>query len=1220
MSDQQTPSSSRWRTVKVFISSTFRDMYAERDHLVKVVFPALREKLGKYRVYLIDIDLRWGVTKEQADNDQVLDLCLDLIDDCRPFFIGILGERYGWVPTKILPEAIKRYGWVQKVSGKSLTELEILHGVLNNPEMCGHAFFYLRDPNALSKIPDDIRKEIYVESDPVRIKNLFDLKESIRKSGHPVMDPYPAQWDAEAYDRYTKAKGRLTGLKEFGDSIQKQLWERIKEELKLPENPPMETETDPFAVEQDYHERFIDSRLTVYIGRDKMHKDLLAYRDGDDRRPLIVTGPSGSGKSAILARLSREGAQKDIETCVIPFFIGASPSSTAIRGALHHLCNVIKKEFGLAPEIPAEADKLITTFRSFLFSIPEDKRLVIIIDAINQLDETNHPEELAWLPEELAPNVRIVLSCIDEPGHKKRFIERAREMKIAEKRVDELTNDEREEIIRKVPSVSAKTLDKDQIKMLLDNPATKNPLYLLIALEELRGFGSFDELNKRISEFPRPDIYPVREGEVSNGDQGGDVIQAIFGQVIRRLEEEFDKELVSTILPLLASARRGLSEKELSELIVDLSGKEDLFPVLRQLRTYLMERGEIIDFFHRGLYKAIHSLYLKDNEDRKAYHLRLADYFEKKEIDDRKADELPWQLAQAEEWISLAALLTKKQILSLLWEKKHFEVMAYWSQIETQSSIRLVKTYSKNLNTSDLDMVRIYQRLLNDFGHLDESLYLIDLLMEKARLMQDTGTLANLSNAKGLIMFNQNKLDDALALFNEVEQIPISLDDWGLLSAAKGNKAMIYASQDKWDDAMSLWREQESLSQKTGNIYQFQIAIGNQALAHISRDEFDEALKLLDIKEQICRKTGNVFDLQKAYGNRGSIFLKQGEIDQAQDCFVEQERICRKIGNKLDLYNALFHQARILEEHGDMASALRLCEESLTIARLLNFIPGQISTLSLKATILSHDCERLPDALSLAMNARNLAGINQVGELQFALKSLYSKIAAKLEPNMQADKKVLDMARRGNLSGLKKLVEQGAKVNPEGSQAFSPLYEVASRGDLVMLRYLLAHGAHPDTLVAGCTALLAAIVKGHTEAALELLKAGADPKGPPETDPPLIMAAYHGNAVMVNRLIGSGVNLEAFVTSPYDGKTALMAAAKHKHLDVVEILLRSGARVNTRNPFNGRTALMYAATTGDVNLVQKLLDYKADKAIMCKKGGFPVNYASNEEIGRLLGT
>ncbi len=56
-----------WRTVRVFISSTFRDMHAERDHLIRVVFPSLRERLLPYRVELIDIDLRWGITREQAD-------------------------------------------------------------------------------------------------------------------------------------------------------------------------------------------------------------------------------------------------------------------------------------------------------------------------------------------------------------------------------------------------------------------------------------------------------------------------------------------------------------------------------------------------------------------------------------------------------------------------------------------------------------------------------------------------------------------------------------------------------------------------------------------------------------------------------------------------------------------------------------------------------------------------------------------------------------------------------------------------------------------------------------------------------------------------------------------------------------------------------------------------------------------------------------------------
>jgi len=33
-----------WKTVRVFIFSTLRDMRAERDHLVRVAFPELRER------------------------------------------------------------------------------------------------------------------------------------------------------------------------------------------------------------------------------------------------------------------------------------------------------------------------------------------------------------------------------------------------------------------------------------------------------------------------------------------------------------------------------------------------------------------------------------------------------------------------------------------------------------------------------------------------------------------------------------------------------------------------------------------------------------------------------------------------------------------------------------------------------------------------------------------------------------------------------------------------------------------------------------------------------------------------------------------------------------------------------------------------------------------------------------------------------------------------
>src|SRR4051812_39600736 len=144
--------STAWRTVRVFLSSTFRDMHAERDHLVKVVFPALRERLEPYRVHLIDIDLRWGVTRAQAENRQVISLCLRQARDC-DVFVSILGQRYGWVPDSFPPELLRDHPWVDAYRGRSVTELEILHGVLDAGPAARPALFYFRDPRAGDPIP-----------------------------------------------------------------------------------------------------------------------------------------------------------------------------------------------------------------------------------------------------------------------------------------------------------------------------------------------------------------------------------------------------------------------------------------------------------------------------------------------------------------------------------------------------------------------------------------------------------------------------------------------------------------------------------------------------------------------------------------------------------------------------------------------------------------------------------------------------------------------------------------------------------------------------------------------------------------------------------------------------------------------------------------------------------------------------------------------------------
>ena len=82
------------RVIRVFVSSTFRDMVDEREQLAKRVFPALRKLCESRGVVWGEVDLRWGITAEQSEGGEVLPICLDETHRCRPYLIGVLGERY----------------------------------------------------------------------------------------------------------------------------------------------------------------------------------------------------------------------------------------------------------------------------------------------------------------------------------------------------------------------------------------------------------------------------------------------------------------------------------------------------------------------------------------------------------------------------------------------------------------------------------------------------------------------------------------------------------------------------------------------------------------------------------------------------------------------------------------------------------------------------------------------------------------------------------------------------------------------------------------------------------------------------------------------------------------------------------------------------------------------------------------------------------------------
>ncbi|MGE3801444.1 MAG: DUF4062 domain-containing protein [Candidatus Kapaibacterium sp.] len=66
--------------LRIFISSTFRDLGEEREHLIKKIFPEIRALCRERGVTFTDVDLRWGLTEEQATLGTVIRTCLEEVD------------------------------------------------------------------------------------------------------------------------------------------------------------------------------------------------------------------------------------------------------------------------------------------------------------------------------------------------------------------------------------------------------------------------------------------------------------------------------------------------------------------------------------------------------------------------------------------------------------------------------------------------------------------------------------------------------------------------------------------------------------------------------------------------------------------------------------------------------------------------------------------------------------------------------------------------------------------------------------------------------------------------------------------------------------------------------------------------------------------------------------------------------------------------------------
>ena len=662
-------------TFRLFVSSTFADFHQERELLQAEVFPEIRAWCRRRGFSFQPIDLRWGVTEEAQLDQKTLELCLNEVRVCKshphPNFLIMLGDRYGWVP---LPWAIES------------TEFETLLARLDDAGRQTLEQWYQQDLNQLP--PSYILKERsgdYVDADNwARKEN--ELRELLQDAVNRSHLPEPAR--AKYFRSATEAeidegilpvdqehifgflRDGATGETSANDPQAQALKQRVKDALPADNIYQVQVngaddnylqdfkarvieflksridtqavQTRSFTaleIEQQAQDWFAQQKRTGFMGQTTALGEIRDYIDGDETRALLIHGPSGMGKSALMAKAIEQAQAAGHKT--LYRFVGATPEAQDTRAIWISLFDELgvdlrseqekaAAEAGEEPQLKAGEQESFQDFSDRLFGEIQrlDQPVVIFIDALDQL---TNPDPFLWLPQALPAGVKLVLSALDDLRYPEESQAYQTLTHRPTRRCELPPFDQADKLLEAGLKQANRSLQPHQWAYFNQCYAqVRTPLYITIALQELKHWKSFDPADGQ-------------GGDHRGHNQTLETSQpGIVAEFIGNLSDFYHhpKELVQRVLGYLHASRDGLSESEILQL---LSADSDFvrrmenqyhqnrsggLPVVywARLATHLYpflatrrQQGETLrDFFHREFGAVIGAMQDQQHWHRKA--------------------------------------------------------------------------------------------------------------------------------------------------------------------------------------------------------------------------------------------------------------------------------------------------------------------------------------------------------------------------------------------------------------------------------------------------------------------------------------------------------------------------------------------------------------------------------------------------------------------------